>query len=89
MNWQPIETAPKNCDGIILVWGRIWSKIGDKGKDNLENWEKAQPWTTSNIVNGTCYVAAGFADGDSAECRATYWMPIEPPNSKEGAGDES
>lgn len=79
--WQPIETCP-NTDAPVLVYGRIWSQISDAEKDNLERWDTADVYVSRNVVNGVCYVEAGFATNDMAECRATHWIPIpEPPNA--------
>lgn len=72
MNWQPIETAPKNPEGkfygpVILVfytadgypWPAYW---GPGGPDNEGCWH--------------------VTDGDPTEMESkcvTHWMPLPPP----------
>jgi hypothetical protein len=77
MHPQPIETCPSS-DERILVFGRTWSQVDDKGKDDLNNWTEPRWWIASNVINGICYVDNGCAWGDPDECRVTHWMPLPP-----------
>lgn len=72
MEWQPIETAPK--DGtVVMLWVKNWRKtipvmIGWYGKITFEN--------PAGWVGEHCKV--NHID------QPTHWMPLPPPpNSKE------
>ena len=66
-NWQPIETAPKQHDGILLTDGRVVSQGGwlsemDQGAD----------------YEGQGLMFAGWWSVDSVES-PTHWMPLPSP----------
>lgn len=68
MNWQPIETAPKDGTRILLgrgdrVWlDEWWKGIGISGWASLVAWEQA---------------------GGSYSLPPTHWMPLPDPPSTE------
>ena len=66
MNWQPIETAPKDGAILAVVDGRV--RIVRFGK-------------TSHVpLYGFCLADQGAEDFDL--CKPTHWMPLpEPPQS--------
>ena len=75
MNWQPIETAPKNKAGefwgpTILVWCDA---------DNLPwpaYWAQAQK--TGDSDQGTWFLADGVGDCEFRRSDITHWMPLPP-----------
>jgi Protein of unknown function (DUF551) len=70
MNWQPIETAPKDCD--ILVYDTY-----NGGTFYVACWAKTD---TGDDAWG--YAPDTFAGG-CLECVPTHWMPLpEPPKGK-------
>lgn len=72
MDWQPIETAPKDKDVWVYGLAKIWvgscefewqGQAGFNGDDGL--W-----WTTSHDSFGAPLMVA-----------PTHWMPLPPPPS--------
>lgn len=65
-NWQPIETAPRCGDEVILWTERgvtspcIWSKKGDISENGFWLWWQAEP---EYLI----------------EVKATHWMPLPSP----------
>lgn len=81
MEWQPIETAPR--DGTrILLYRPLAERTNDDPIDikrgvprNSHCWEETIPPGMD---------ATNYTDG---ACKATHWMPLpEPPNSRPTAG---
>lgn len=66
MDWQPIETAPKDGTEILAAW------LGYGGR-----WyRRVMRFTKSGYWN----LLAGGAGGTGA--RPTHWMPLPPPPSE-------
>lgn len=69
MGWQPIETAPKEREGLLLSDGRVvsyggWVSQVDQGAEYEGQW---------------CAPSAGWWSMDRIE-QPTHWMPLpEPP----------
>ena len=81
MEWQPIETAPRDGTDIIIAEIRFKNSKADYGEIDIGSWEEDR--------NG----ADEF--GDSYFCwmsnygrveEPTHWMPLPPPPGK-GAPD--
>ncbi len=80
MQWQPIETAPK--DGTpILLGGGMW---GDDWRDPTERvmvgwWERTKRigefWNCCAAESGHCNFPYEMP---------THWMPLPPPPSEKG-----
>lgn len=73
MNWQPIETAPKDGTKVML-----WD--GDEISAGF--------WSTSLWVTfGNPNIKGGWviyeARSDTQEIRATHWMPLPQPPTPE------
>lgn len=67
MDWQPIESAPK--DGVVLVGGH-WPVVENE-------WLSGQSWW--NI--GTCTDVGVYGSWDD-RISPTHWMPLpEPPSA--------
>lgn len=66
MNWQPIETAPKNGTKILVAWINQW-----KTGPHIEVCETGEE-------GGWFY----SYDGDQPQSDPTHWMPLpEPPTA--------
>lgn len=83
MNWQPIETAPK--DGTEILVGR-WIVQGyfHQGK-----WvDKGKKWTCTSVAwekNTWILIEWGtYAEFGELSETPTYWMPLPPPPRDEG-----
>jgi hypothetical protein len=76
MNWQPIETAPKNPEGkfwgpTILVfcsadnfpWPAYWGQCNKTG----------------DATEGTWFCADGVGDDEFDSRDVTHWMPLPNP----------
>lgn len=76
MEWQPIETAPK--DGtIVLLWGEWAGEInGQSGIDTMD---------IGSFIDGKSDYDGDdwwlLVTGDAYACwmRPTHWMPLPPP----------
>lgn len=73
MNWQPIETAPR--DGTVIL---LWDKRGlaitgwwhnDPGRDDPSGYEPPWSWWVSDLD------LILWDDGEAP----LYWAPFEPP----------
>lgn len=80
MDWQPIETAPRDGTRILL-----YRPLADRTNDDQIDIKRGVP------RDNTCWEetippgmdATNYTDG---ACKATHWMPLpEPP--KVGAGE--
>ena len=74
MQWQPIETAPKDGTRILAYWPDTY---GNNSAVQVETWWG--PWGKAS----TWQSAFEWADG---ACVPTHWMPLPPPPS-EAAND--
>lgn len=73
VSWQPIETAPKNGDEIILGCSRGKERWSESGfwHDGSENYWKSSGWY-SEMDRGNLLTAT--------RSNPTHWMPFpEPP----------
>lgn len=83
MEWQPIETAPK--DGTwILVYCDDPDDMYEALDDSFENRPVSAQWTTN--LNGLTveghWQFAWFDGGYYGDCKPTHWMPLpEPPSA--------
>ena len=77
MEWQPIETAPRNPEGkfygpVILVWNSA---------DNMPwpaSWQQAIK--TDDATEGAWFVCDdASADPEIASKYVTHWMPLPAP----------
>ena len=71
IDWQPIETAPKDDRSILVYGGTLENDLGGKEASGI-----ALVYAETLCVADTCYYDAWIVD-------ATHWMPLpEPPGSK-------
>lgn len=72
MEWQPIETAPK--DGTVILGALIFQDTGDEDGIYTIRWH--EPWR--QWVMAQCLV--GFTNtGDQGDNSCvTHWMPLPP-----------
>ena len=79
MEWQPIETAPKDV-GAILLWadGEIW--LGEWNELDLEFDEEGDEpfWNMTALTDGggKCGV---WCETWSEDTPPTHWMPLPKP----------
>lgn len=67
MDWQPIETAPKDGTRVLL--------IGHRGAEaDIGNWSMHGRYDRSTKRYGICWGCAGIA-----YVNPTHWMPLPPP----------
>lgn len=74
MEWQPIETAPKDGTRILVVSGEkgFYTAPGDIG---VAHWEKQA------FPNGVHEWVAVWCCDQVTTFKPTHWMPLpEPPN---------
>lgn len=64
MEWQPIETAPK--DRRVLLWGRYWNGVDKFQHPLIGIWDP-------NV--GRWIIPGEFRFG----VHPSYWMPLPPP----------
>ena len=71
MNWQPIETAPKNGSHILAYWPDVF---GVANATQSETWFGPKGSTLDDSVWQTAYEWGGHGSDP------THWMPLpEPP----------
>ena len=77
MNWQPIETAPKDGTSILLFQpddANIWCPCREKQMTTYT----FVGWFDRNHCAGPNWVCSEY---DAFEKSPTHWMPLpEPPN---------
>lgn len=77
---KPIEEMPAELSGQVLVYGRVWAMLDDAGKEDMANWELPKFYLLEKIeADGRIIVNPSFVTGDLAECRATFWCELTPP----------
>ena len=81
MDWQPIETAPK--DGTWMLVACRW--IRDPEEEGLGDWCRIVRWAADERYKGFPWATMdpeGIAFGGTIkEGVPTHWMPLpEPPN---------
>ena len=81
MKWQPIETAPKDGDGLILLY-----------RPSDAKWAQVAPgkWSQNDFAKSPRpYWEIWLCIGSKIEARKwepTYWMPLpEPPTAGNGS----
>lgn len=76
MEWQPIETAPKD-DTPVLLWGLFAGEISGISK--------APGMEIGYYTGGGDYASQGFlwattgGDAYAVWCKPTHWMPLPAP----------
>lgn len=68
MEWQPIETAPKDGSWVIALL-----KDGDICRAAAFEFYRKIVWGTGRVVGMNCYPET---------VDATHWMPLPPPPSE-------
>lgn len=68
MDWQPIETAPKDAGNILLA-----VRVGKLRKVTI-GW-----WGSGYYDRATKSYRGGWGDAHSRDLIATHWMPLPPP----------
>ena len=78
MNWQPIETAPKDGTWVMLYGKESWTEQDDKVQPIVVGF-----WNASSRYKEDWGWAFCFWDSDwRSTFDATHWMPLpEPPQS--------
>ena len=72
VNWQPIETAPKDVPRCLL-WCSDYSSF-------KRSWSADEPIKMGRIMEGRPY-----GDGMNGDWQFSHWMPLpEPPEGKHG-----
>jgi hypothetical protein len=75
MNWQPIETAPKD-GSIILAW------CSDAGWPEAVKWWFYHPEHGEELVEGYWGYAEEILNDVTGGADPGFWMPLpEPPNA--------
>ena len=88
MEWQPIETAPRDGTPVLVVGGKLFYYLGD--------WpNKGEPLSGPAIAQWGCerwrrhaeWLAGHNEDGDAITVEPTHWLPAsvqpEPPEQPE------
>ncbi len=77
MEWQPIETAPKDGRIPLLMSDPVMGVILGRWDDGYDD--------EGNLCAEPCWLfAEAYPDGDSLfECEPTHWMPL--PSKPEAA----
>ena len=78
MNWQPIDTAPKDGTRILLFSGRDGVCLGRWVEMKCKRWELVDE-CTQKAVGEDDYSMWGGSDGDGGEISSatlTHWMPL-------------
>ena len=71
MEWQPIETAPKDETGILVVSGGV---VGEANYKDYDGYEPGWFWINTYPQ-------------DSDPIDPTHWMPLpDPPSGDQGRG---
>jgi hypothetical protein len=80
MNWQPIETAPKDGTAILLWYPDLHQK-----------WQKGYWYDKVEIMNGVetyriqkwLTSMGAFRYGEEPDPQPTHWMLPEPPDAQQ------
>jgi|DEB0MinimDraft_3_1074331.scaffolds.fasta_scaffold139672_2 hypothetical protein len=76
MEWQPIETAPKDGTRVLAYWPDVYEI---NAATQVESWYGPwAPWGSKEMLL-TWQSAFEWADGDNSP---THWMPL--PNPPQG-----
>lgn len=77
MEWQPIDTAPKDGTKVLISDGRYVIDAYWDDNASLEQCERGPAWQVFNC-DGDCWYSVAVTD-------PTHWMPLpEPPNKEIG-----
>lgn len=75
MDWQPIETAPKDGDWV-LVYGNVWAgEISGIVKNDFGEISIARYSDGKSDFPGEWWHDAG-GDAYACWCQPTHWMPL-------------
>jgi hypothetical protein len=73
MNWQPIETAPKDGTALLVINGPKGGYYTESFQIGIARWSRAYGHKSDEWLSTVC------CDGVSA-FEPTHWMPLpEPP----------
>lgn len=78
MNWQPIETAPRDGTRVLLYRpeASLWWQVMGGRFDGDKYAKKPRPfWASDNW---------SLTKTEQRSCDPTHWMPLQPPPSGEG-----
>ena len=81
MEWQPIETAPK--DGTrLLFWDGVCHKVGHWRDESYKEERFVKEKTNGDRIYKWFTVDLGHWDIDDYEINPTHWMPLPTPPSR-------
>ena len=73
MEWQPIDTAPRDGSRILL-YRPLANRTGDEPIDIKHGTSYSMGCWASTVPDGM--TDENYTDG---ACKATHWMPLPPP----------
>lgn len=74
--WQPIATAPRNNETVLLCVPRLGVITGRRGKPQRR-------WTRAGIIEVDTWIVLYWCNFDFVRRNPpTHWMPLPPPPSE-------
>lgn len=92
MNWQPIETAPKDGNSILLAWveAGIWRFAVGCWDNTFEHLGYSSRTGSANYRGGwTDYGVGSFSYEEYRELKPTHWMPLPTPPTPQSSDEGS